>query len=165
MPVVTATKIRPALLPAFALAAVAGGAILGVERRDVLAVRVLHLLAHPLELLLHRHHLAQHRVRVVLRMLRGRHVAEPTVTVLNGQHRNCIFLECDAGGVSQTTIECPDGTDFAISPKLRPGCCGAATFTIKKFGCPGQDESLQMWLRVDKPAADVCSDYNVQLHF
>jgi hypothetical protein len=93
------------------------------------------------------------------------HVAEPTATVVTGQQRACVFLECDAGGVSQTTVECPDGTDFAISPKLRPGCCSAATFTIKDFGCPGQDESLQMWLRVDKPAADVCSDYNVKLHF
>ena len=93
------------------------------------------------------------------------HIAEPTATIVSGIQRNCLFLECDNGGVALTAITCPAGSDFAISPKLRPGCCGAATFTIKDFGCPGQDESLQMWLRVDKPAADICSDYEVKLHF
>jgi len=93
------------------------------------------------------------------------HVAEPTAMILSGQQRNCLFLQCDEGGVALTKVTCPAGTDFAISPKLRPGCCGSASFTIKEINCPGQDESLQMWLRVDKPAADVCSDYNVKLHF
>ncbi len=93
------------------------------------------------------------------------HVAEPTLTLTAGTQRSCLFLECDNGGVALTTVECPAGTDFAISPKLRPGCCGSATFTIKDIGCPGQDESMQMWARLDKPPADICSEYDFKIHF
>ncbi len=93
------------------------------------------------------------------------HVSEPTLTILAGMQRSCVFLQCDEGGVALTTITCPEGTDVAITPQLRPGCCGTATFTIKDFGCPGQDDSLEMWIRLDKPAVDMCSDYDFQFHF
>jgi len=93
------------------------------------------------------------------------HVSEPTLTILGGMQRSCVFLQCDEGGVALTKITCPEGTDLAITPQLRPGCCGTATFTIKDFGCPGQDESLEMWIRLDKPAIDMCSDYDFQFHF
>jgi hypothetical protein len=93
------------------------------------------------------------------------YVAEPTYTLISGEHRACLFVVCDNGGAAQTSIECPAGTDFAISPALRPGCCGAASFVLGDFGCPGNDESVEMWLRVDKPAADVCSDYEFKLNF
>lgn len=92
------------------------------------------------------------------------YVAEPTVTLVSGTQRTCQFLVCEAG-VALTTVECPAGTDFAISPKLKPGCCGAASFVIKDFGCPGNDDSLDIWLRVDKAPEDACYDYNVRLHF
>ena len=93
------------------------------------------------------------------------HVSEPTLTILGGVQRSCVFLQCDEGGVALTSITCPEGTDLAITPQLRPGCCGAATFTIKDFGCPGQDDSLEMWIRLDKLAVDMCSDYDFQFHF
>ena len=93
------------------------------------------------------------------------YVAEATFTLVSGAQRNCLFLECDEGGVALTKVTCPAGSDFAISPALRPGCCSADSFQIKDLDCPGNDESLQMWLRVDKPAADVCSPYGFKLHF
>ena len=92
------------------------------------------------------------------------HTAEPTVTLVTGAQRTCQFVVCEAG-VALTTVDCPGGTDFAISPKLKPGCCGAASFTIKDFGCPGQDDSVDVWLRVDKAPVDMCHDYNFELHF
>ncbi|MBK7828493.1 hypothetical protein [Nannocystis sp.] len=93
------------------------------------------------------------------------YVAEATFTLVSGSQRHCLFLECDDGGVALTKVNCPGGSDFAISPALRPGCCSAESFQIKDLDCPGNDESLQMWLRVDKPAADVCSPYGFKLHF
>lgn len=93
------------------------------------------------------------------------HVSEPTLTILGGMQRSCVFLQCDEGGVALTTITCPKGTDVAITPQLRPGCCGTASFSITDFGCPGQDDSLEMWIRLDKPASDVCSEYDFQFHF
>jgi len=93
------------------------------------------------------------------------HVSEPTLTILGGMQRSCVFLQCDEGGVALTSITCPKGTDIAITPQLRPGCCGTATFSITDFGCPGQDESLEMWIRLDKPAVDACSEYDFQFHF
>ena len=93
------------------------------------------------------------------------YIAEPTFTLVSGTQRHCLFLECDDGGVAQTGVDCPEGSDFAISPKLRPGCCSAASFQIKDFNCPGNDESVTMWLRVDKAAADMCSPYTFQAHF
>ncbi len=93
------------------------------------------------------------------------YVAEPTFTLVTGDQRNCMFFECDDGGVAQTKVDCPVGTDFAISPMLRPGCCGAASFLIGDLNCPGNDESATMWLRVDKSVADSCSIYAVKLNF
>lgn len=93
------------------------------------------------------------------------YIAEPTFTLVSGTQRHCLFLECDDGGVAQTGVDCPEGSDFAISPKLRPGCCSAASFQIKDLNCPGNDESVTMWLRVDKAAADMCSPYTFQAHF
>ncbi len=93
------------------------------------------------------------------------YVAEPTYTKISGDHRACLFLVCDNGGAAQTTVECRAGTSFAISPTLRPGCCGTGSFLLGDINCPGNDESVQMWLRIDKPAADVCSDYEFKLNF
>lgn len=93
------------------------------------------------------------------------YVAEATFTLVGGTQRNCLFLECDEGGVAQTGVECPGGSDFAISPKLRPGCCSAASFQIKDLNCPGNDESVKAWVRIDKAAADSCSPYEFKIHF
>ncbi len=93
------------------------------------------------------------------------YVAAPTLELLGGSQRMCLFIECDNGGAAQTTVSCPDGTTFAISPKLRPGCCSKGSFEINDFNCPGNDESSQIWARIDQPTNDVCVDYSVLLHF
>lgn len=95
------------------------------------------------------------------------HTAEPTIELLtmSAGMRVCQFIECDAGGVALTKLTCPDGTKFAISGDLRPGCCHSAGFTISDFDCDGQDESVQVFLRLDKPAEDTCVDYEFKTHF
>ncbi len=93
------------------------------------------------------------------------YIAEPTFTLVSGAQRHCMFFVCDDGGAAQTKVSCPVGTDFVISPLLRPGCCGAASFVIGELNCPGNDESATMWLRVDKAAADTCSTYTFKLNF
>ncbi len=95
------------------------------------------------------------------------HTAEPTVELLtmSAGMRVCQFIECDAGGVALTKLTCPDGTKFAISGNLRPGCCHSAGFTISDFDCDGQDESVQVFLRLDMPAEDTCVDYEFKTHF
>ena len=95
------------------------------------------------------------------------HVSEPTIELvsMSAGLRVCQFLECDSGGVALTKLTCPDGTKFAISGDLRPGCCHTTGFTISDFDCDGNDESLQAYIRIDKPDLDECVDYEFKLHF
>lgn len=93
--------------------------------------------------------------------------AEPTVDLLTmgSGLRLCMFFECDNGGVAQTDLDCPDGTKFAISGDLRPGCCHSAGFQVTGLDCAGNDESSQIFIRLDQPAADTCVDYEFKAHF
>lgn len=93
------------------------------------------------------------------------YIAEPTLNLVEGAQRLCLFMVCDAGGAAMTEVTCPVGSKFALSPTLRPGCCAETSFTIKDLNCDGQDESATMWLRVDKPAVDECSNYELKLNF
>lgn len=93
------------------------------------------------------------------------YIAEPTLELVSGSQRMCLFMLCANGNAAMTSVECPEGSEFAISPMLRPGCCSEATMVIKELNCDGQDESAHIWARIDKPAADACSDYEVKLHF
>lgn len=93
------------------------------------------------------------------------YIAEPTLKLVEGTQRMCQFLVCDEGGAALTTVTCPDGSKFAISPMLRPGCCASTSFTIGDFNCKGQDESATVWIRVDQPEVDECSNYELQLNF
>ena len=93
------------------------------------------------------------------------HIAEPTVKVTaSGSLRVCQFLECDEGGAVMTEVTCPDGTDFALSGALRPGCCGGATFTVSDFNCPGSSDDISVYVRLDKPFDDECVDYSLTIH-
>lgn len=94
------------------------------------------------------------------------HFAEPTIEVLSASAgmRVCQFIECVEGGPAQTDLTCPEGTQFAISPMLRPGCCHTTGFTIGDFGCSG-DEDMQVYVRLDMPATDTCVDYEIKLHY
>jgi hypothetical protein len=95
------------------------------------------------------------------------YVAEPTLEIVSmgPGMRVCQFLECDNGGVAQTNLTCPDGTKFAISGDLRPGCCHTTGFQISDLDCNTQDESVQIYLRLDMPDADTCVNYEFKAHF
>lgn len=95
------------------------------------------------------------------------HVSEPTIEILSmtAGMRVCQFILCDTGNVAMTQVTCPEGTKFAISPNLRPGCCHDTGFQIADFNCDGNDESLQAWIRLDMPDQDICVDYEFKLHF
>jgi hypothetical protein len=95
------------------------------------------------------------------------YVSEPTLEILSmtAGMRVCQFIQCDTGNVAMTQVTCPEGTKFAISPNLRPGCCHDTSFQISDFNCDGNDESLQAWIRLDMPDQDICVDYEFKLHF
>ncbi len=93
------------------------------------------------------------------------YIAEPTLTLVEGGLRLCQFLVCDEGGAALTEVTCPEGSKFAISPMLRPGCCAATGMAIKDFNCSGQDESATIWIRVDKPTIDECTNYELKVNF
>ena len=69
------------------------------------------------------------------------------------------------GGVAQTQLTCPDGTKFAISGDLRPGCCHTAGFQVTDLNCNTNDESVDIYFRFDKPVEDTCIDYEFKAHF
>lgn len=93
------------------------------------------------------------------------YVAEPTLNLVEGAQRLCQFIVCDEGGAALTTLTCPDNAKSALSPMLRPGCCADTSFTLKDFNCQGQDESVTVWVRVDKPVVDECTNYEFKLNF
>lgn len=93
------------------------------------------------------------------------YIAEPTLTFIEGDQRMCLFVVCDAGGPALTKLTCPDGSKFALSPMLRPGCCSATSFSISDLNCDGQDESATMWVRIDEPTVDECTNYSLKLNF
>jgi hypothetical protein len=92
------------------------------------------------------------------------HVSEPTIQVASSATvRVCQFLECEEGAV-MTTVECPEGTQSALSGMLRPGCCGGAMFTVSSFECPGTNDNLFVYVRIDKASKDSCVEYSLKAH-
>lgn len=92
------------------------------------------------------------------------HVSEPTIQVASSATvRVCQFLECEEGAV-MTTVECPMGTQSALSGALRPGCCGGANFTVSSFECPGTNDNLFVYVRIDKASKDSCVEYSLTAH-
>jgi hypothetical protein len=81
--------------------------------------------------------------------------------------RVCLFLEC----VANTTTEiggCPAGSDAAVSPSGRAGCCDSTGITLDALTCTGSiaDDSF-VYMRVDHPAAPpaTCDSYVLSYHF
>lgn len=93
------------------------------------------------------------------------YVAEPTLNLVEGAQRLCQFIVCDEGGAALTTLTCPANAKSALSPMLRPGCCADTSFKLDDFNCKGQDESVTVWVRVDKPVVDECTNYEFKLNF
>lgn len=78
--------------------------------------------------------------------------------------RLCKFLECD-NGLAQTTVECPAGTDYALSPMARPGCCANGDVPLPDLDCDGTtNDSAMVFIRIDEPAED-CVTYSVAYHY
>lgn len=91
------------------------------------------------------------------------HTTEPTRTIDADQGlRFCKFLDCLEDGPALTEVDCPAGTDFALSPELRPGCCSSEGFGPVDYNCPGGDDSVLVFLRVDKPIFDECVSYTIE---
>ncbi len=78
--------------------------------------------------------------------------------------RVCVYPECFAGG---TKFTCPSPTTPDTSPSLRPGCCHNQGFTITNLNCPGFDEHVTVYIRVDHPNANAstCVSYELGYHF
>ncbi len=90
------------------------------------------------------------------------HTTEPTASLSASEGlRFCMFLDCLEDGPLQTEVSCPGGTDAETSPEGRKGCCSDAGFELKDYNCPGGDDSLLIFLRLDKPLVDACVDYSV----
>jgi len=74
--------------------------------------------------------------------------------------RLCVFVNCDSGSNNED-FNCPMGTMDADSPEGLPGCCGAGNITFA-LNCSGtQNESAEIFIRVDQAAAGACVDYSV----
>jgi hypothetical protein len=81
--------------------------------------------------------------------------------------RMCKFLECNVG-LPSTEFECPAGTDYALSPGARSGCCvtgDAAEIAVPDLNCAGVvSDDAEVFIRIDQPAAE-CANYGVAYHY
>lgn len=84
--------------------------------------------------------------------------------VSSGTVRLCKFLECD-NGLAETEIECPAGTQYALSTMARPGCCASSGFALPDLNCTGvTEDNATVYLRVDQPEP-ACATYSVSYHY
>lgn len=84
--------------------------------------------------------------------------------VASGGLRLCKFLECD-NGLAQTEFECPVGTQYALSPMARPGCCASEGFALPDLDCTGViEDNATVYIRLDQPDA-ACVTYAVSYHY
>ncbi|MCX4240743.1 hypothetical protein [Paraliomyxa miuraensis] len=78
--------------------------------------------------------------------------------------RLCKFLECD-NGLAQTEFECPAGTQYALSPSARPGCCASDGIALPDLNCTGvTEDNAMVYIRVDMPQ-EACVTYSVSYHY
>ena len=72
--------------------------------------------------------------------------------------RLCVFTDCDNG---TPMFMCPQGSMFAMSPSGLPGCCGNGDMQFQ-FNCSqSQNESADVFVRVDQAPVDACVDYTI----
>lgn len=72
--------------------------------------------------------------------------------------RLCVFTDCANGNPMFT---CPQGTMNSMSPDGLPGCCGSGDMKFQ-FNCSqSQNESADVFIRVDQAPVDACVDYTV----
>lgn len=79
--------------------------------------------------------------------------------------RLCVFADCDAGD-GNATVMCSAGQ--TVSDPMVPGgfgCCGTGNFTFE-FNCDmTDDESSQVYMRLDGAKADSCTHYTVTFDY
>jgi hypothetical protein len=93
------------------------------------------------------------------------YVVDPTrELVADAPVRLCKFAEC-LDGLAVTEANCPPGTDIAMSPDGRPGCCSDQGWEQGAFNCAdATEDSATMWIRVDQAGAQ-CVQYTVNYHY
>lgn len=78
--------------------------------------------------------------------------------------RVCKFIECD-NGLDATEFECPAGTDYALSPQSRQGCCSDGAIALDDLNCTGTiEDNARVYIRLDQPE-DTCVTYSVAYHY
>jgi len=92
-------------------------------------------------------------------------VVDPTrELVASGGLRLCKFIECDEGLV-ETEFECPVGTQYALSPGARAGCCANEGFELTDLDCTGvTEDNTTVYFRVDQPEP-ACVTYSISYHY
>lgn len=83
----------------------------------------------------------------------------------DGGFRFCKFAECPDDSIAETEFPCPEGATEATSPDGRPGCCADDIIHVPDANCPGIDDSMDIYIRVDGAGADECVGYTVNFHF
>lgn len=84
--------------------------------------------------------------------------------VASGGLRLCKFLECE-NGLAETELECPAGTDYALSSMARPGCCSSNGFGLPDLNCSGvTEDNAVVYMRVDQPEP-ACVSYSISYHY
>lgn len=94
-------------------------------------------------------------------------VVDPTRSLTSSAPvRLCKFFDCDNG--EQASFTCPSGTQSAMSPDGRPGCCSMGGFTIDDFICGGSQfnsDDATVFIRIDNPMNNPCPSYTLKYHF
>ncbi len=91
-------------------------------------------------------------------------VAPTRTLVADGSLRLCKFLRCP-DALESTEVTCPDNAELAMAPGGEPGCCASEGFAMPDFNCAGgNDDSAQVWLRVDQAGAQ-CVEYTVTYEY
>jgi len=94
----------------------------------------------------------------------GSNVAPERELVSSGGLRLCKFLECD-NGLAETEFECPPGTEYALSPMARPGCCASGGIALPDLNCTGViEDNATVYIRVDQPE-EACVTYSVAYQY
>ncbi|MEM6291584.1 MAG: hypothetical protein AAGA54_09975 [Myxococcota bacterium] len=75
--------------------------------------------------------------------------------------RFCKFAACADGEIE---FPCEGGAEVATSPDGRTGCCHPSLIHVTGADCPGIDDDMAVWIRIDQAEA-ACVPYAFDYHF
>ncbi len=75
--------------------------------------------------------------------------------------RFCKFAACADGEIE---FPCDGGSEVATSPDGRTGCCHPSLVHVTGADCPGLNDDMAVWIRVDQAEA-ACVPYAFDYHF